>query len=334
MYIVRDFVVKSVVIMFFLLISGVAMEPLSKDESFIISEEKMGDFQSFDESLRREIQSHMINCKVIFNPLGIEKVRKFLDALKELTNQGILFRADNQDFKDDLFELWANYEKLGFIISPISSMACVNENLIEILKNYEEMLSANIKAKINVHTACLITRQIYCLEIIKWESVEYFQTMKSNVLNVDDLMKKSPESVQTQIDVQKLLYNFLTDYKDLMKEIGLERMSYSLMLKKVCLTSKDIRFEGILDDFPTLIEGYKEIFYDIVKEKQKNVEENDRTTEEASSVSMEVNLSPLPNLPSNQNLKRDRIHMLSPSSGRSSPRSQSTSPKSKKPWWK
>ena len=74
-----------------------------------------GSPRSFDDQLRDEITKYIENHKGLFLPSGIKQISEFQVELNELLDNQILFRGNNQDFKDDILYLGMDCQHLMYI---------------------------------------------------------------------------------------------------------------------------------------------------------------------------------------------------------------------------
>lgn len=208
---------------------------------------------SFDDEFRGKITRHVAKYKGLFSGAGLRQANGFVMELGKLIQNQILLRADYEELQYDLLSLESDYLKLKEISSPTSDIDKVNNGLLEILKvATEEEIGLEF---MNAHH---FDRQVFAIDVIRYEVKLFPQVMLERLKKISS--NSPPELFSSVINLQTLLYNFLSKYKSFFHDMELERHKFCYMLRKYSDNSrKDILFNSTLRELDKVIGAYIEV---------------------------------------------------------------------------
>ena len=275
-----------------------------------------------NDEMRVGIGQHLEQFSGMFNEEGLKKIGRFVDKLAILCNIAILLRVDSHiygiedfvSFKVAILDLRVDYGKLKNIIDVNTPICNVNIFLEEIEHNLETE-----RLKFSFEKSSKYQKQFYVFFVIDEELSQYMNTQSKKLLS---LKEKSPEAIMNMIRTQKLIDEFLTEFKDgdddFMKKIELERRAFDLMLRSNYETPRIIISKIVVSKFPSLIRQFEIEYEKAVEEGFKRDKER---REKDESVESEAE-------------KRRKEYSERMEKNQKSDGSPRTTPKEKSSWWK
>lgn len=243
-----------------------------------------------DDQLRASIGQHLEQFSWMFAEGGLKKIGRFVEKLEFLCDIAILLRADSlvcgiediNSFKEAILDLSEDYGKLKSIVDLDTPIGKVNVFLEEIAHNFEPKM-----LKFSFEELSKYQQQFYVFSVIDEELIQYVNKQNEKLLALKD---KSPEAIMNMIRTQKMINEFLMEFKDgdddFMKKIELERRAFDLMLRSIYETTRNITSKIVVSKFPSLIRQF-EIEYEKAVEEGLKLDKERREKEESEESAAE-----------------------------------------------